>query len=223
MSWVDVVKRALEGLDAAISDTAKGNLVVEPADTDNFKAFILARRFQFSFDRKLEVIGVWELPSAGSGVEELKKQLFWMLSNSIEVELRGLFKRKVKVREWGELRYLRKIVGDLPSSNELKRYLEGNRRLLEHILDSSPELVEIFPRLIPPRFLEFYFLSSGRGFAVARMIKRYIDSVESNAWIVRLHLMYGTPKMGEKVRKGYSLILKIAEEMEKATNELFSI
>ena len=55
------------------------------------------------------------------------------------------------------------------------------------------------------------------------MIKRYIDSVESNAWIVRLHLMYGTPKMGEKVRKNYSLILKIAEEVEKATNELFSI
>ncbi|HFC49281.1 MAG TPA: hypothetical protein ENJ59_00960 [Thermofilum sp.] len=223
MSWVDVVKKALEGLDAAISDTVKGNLVVESADRDNFKAFILARRLQFSFDRKLEVVGVWELPRAGIGAEDLKKQLFWMLSNSIEIELGGLFKKKVRFREWGELRYLRKMLGGFPLSNELKRYLEGNQHLQERILESSPELVEIFPRLIPPRFLEFYFLSSGRGFAIDRMVKRYIDSVESNAWIVRLHLMYGTPKMGEKVRKNYLLVLKIAEEMEKATNELFLI
>lgn len=58
MSWVDVTKRHLERESAEVREAGWGGLVAKPKDEQGFTAFIIARRLQYSLDRRVEVVGV---------------------------------------------------------------------------------------------------------------------------------------------------------------------
>ena len=205
MSWVTAVKNALDKFGITVENTARGNIIVRPNDVKSLEILILTRRLQYSLDRKLEIIGIWDLPSENRNLKELQSQFFNMLANSVEIEFKGFFKRKVKVKEWSELLHISKTLKNISSNKKLKDFIEMNENIKKEIINSGAELIEIFPRMISSKYLELYFILMGKIFTL-ELVKDYINNLKNNAWIIRLHLLYGTPRMSKKIKNSYLLI-----------------
>jgi hypothetical protein len=214
MSWVELTKRYLEDEGAEVQETAWGGLVAKPKDRPNFKSFIVARRLQYSFDRRVEVIGVRDIITDNLSVEQMQVALRRMLERASELELRGLIRRSAKVREWSELKNLEDMFEGLGRSGDLSELLVGNEGVFSEILKASPETLEVFPRLFPARYLESHFLTGGRDVALKGLIGQYLEHPDGLSWILRAHVIYGVPRLGESIRRNYVMVREVSERLE---------
>ena len=85
MSWIQNVKKALEPFEVSFEDTRRGNLMVKLLKQPQIKLIILLRRFQFSFDRKVEIVGVLDIPENRLEKQDLSQLLRRMLAESVEL------------------------------------------------------------------------------------------------------------------------------------------
>ncbi len=195
-------------------------LIARPPDDPYLTVAILQRRLQMSLDRKVEMIGVVEV---ARGVERASEVLRRMLEESFEAELKGIFRKTLKMRSWRELRYLEKLCGPLRPSNQLLEAVKADEGLMREVMRAAPDMIEVFPELISPEYMEVYMTAShaAMGPLMRRMIARYLEEPERLAWYVRLHFMYGLPRMAAKVRRNYQLLTRFVGVLRDFTRQLF--
>lgn len=222
MSWVDVTKGHLERESAEVREAGWGGLVAKPKDEQGFTAFIIARRLQYSLDRRVEVVGVRDVKIGDLSREQMQRALKSMLEGASEVELKGLVRRVARLKEWGELRRLRGIFGELRRDESLLKFLVDDERVLNEIREAAPEMLEIFPRLFPSHSLEMCLLLSGRESELSRLVSQYANSPDGLSWILRAHVIYGVPRLGESIRRNYALTRDLSERLEELTLSLLS-
>ncbi|MBO3839991.1 MAG: hypothetical protein QXN75_01725 [Thermoproteota archaeon] len=216
MSWTRAVKKTLEKFEASVEETQRGNLLVKPVKQPNFTSMIIVRRMQFSLDMKFEIIGVLDIPEDRVRDRERSQLLKKMLSESVELEVKGVLVKRVEVRRWSELSALKSKI-PLPEGGGLFSMLKNDKNVEKDIKKSRLELLEIFPRLIPAELLEYYMLASGRGLVIGRLVKEYLESPQSVSWILRAHLMYGMPFSGGGTGRSYLTVLGLAKKVEDFT------
>ena len=195
-------------------------LIARPPDDPYLTVAILQRRLQMSLDRKVEMIGVVEV---ARGVERASEVLRRMLEESFEAELKGIFRKTLKMRSWRELRYLEKLCGPLRPSSQLLEAVKADEGLMREVMRAAPDMIEVFPELISPEYMEVYMTAShaAMGPLMRRMIARYLEEPERLAWYVRLHFMYGLPRMAAKVRRNYQLLTRFVGVLRDFTRQLF--
>lgn len=208
---------------AEVQEAAWGGLIVKPKDKPNFRSFIIARRLQYSLDRRIEVIGVQDIATNELSVEQLRLALRSMLERASELELRGFIKRDVKFKEWSELKNLADLFKGLNKSRDLFELLVGDKEVFNKILNASPETLEIFPRLFPTYYLEPHLLLGGREFSLRRLVGQFVEHPDGLSWILKAHIMYGVPNLKESIRKNYILTRDVSERLEKLTLDLLSL
>jgi len=219
VSWRDVVRRSLGELGVPVEESRRC-LIARPPDDPYLTVAILQRRLQMSLDRKVEMIGVVEV---ARGVERASEVLRRMLEESFEAELKGIFRKTLKMRSWRELRYLEKLCGPLRPSNQLLEAVKADEGLMREVMRAAPDMIEVFPELISPEYMEVYMTAShaAMGPLMRRMIARYLEEPERLAWYVRLHFMYGLPRMAAKVRRNYQLLTRFVGVLRDFTRQLF--
>ena len=165
-----------------------------------------------SLDRKVEVLGVVELPAEPSP-DALRR----MLASSFEVEARGLLRRRPVWRSWRELKRLEALVGPVSPEDGLMRSLMGDAELARSLSDASPELLEVFPEIMPPSYMEAFLLAPGAPLTplVRELVKGYVEKPERLAWWFRIQLLYGYPRMPQKVAKSYLLALQLERALRR--------
>ncbi|MEM3712783.1 MAG: hypothetical protein QXR97_04525 [Thermoproteota archaeon] len=214
MSWIEMVKKTLKPFDVSFTTSRGGNPVVKPLSHPNLIIMFLVRRMQFSFEMKFETICVLDVEKDWSG-KDLTSILMRMLAESVELEAKGILRKKIEIRRWGELTQMSRFFR-IPEGGKLVAFLKSNN--IENILEKGAfELVEVFPKLMPDEILEYYFMTSGKHLLVDRMIQDYVESPQKISWIIRLHSMYGFPG-SSRISKGYSSVIKLAEKIEEFTS-----
>jgi len=219
VSWRDVVRRSLGELGVPVEESRRC-LIARPTDDPYLTVAILQRRLQMSLDRKVEMIGVVEV---ARGVERASEVLRRMLEESFEAELKGIFRKTLKMRSWRELRYLEKLCGPLRPSSRLLEAVKADEGLMREVMRAAPDMIEVFPELISPEYMEVYMTAShaAMGPLMRRMIARYLEEPERLAWYVRIHFMYGLPRMATKVRRNYQLLTRFVGVLRDFTRQLF--
>jgi hypothetical protein len=216
MSWVRAVKKALEHFEVSLEETQRGNLIVKPINKPNFTVMVIVRRMQFSLDMKFEMIGVLDIPDNIVGNRDRSQLLKRMLSEAVELEVKGIFFKRLEVRKWSELPPLEKKI-PLPEGGGIFSLLKNDKDVEKEVKKSRVELLEIFPRLIPSELLEYYMLASGRGLVIGRLVKEYLESPQSVSWVLRAHLMYGMPFSGGGTGRSYLALLGLTKKIEDFT------
>lgn len=213
MSWKDAAKKLLQESGMEVGEDQRG-LVVTPPEGPSL--LVVVRRLHMSLDRKVEVMGVFE---AAQPPAEAKSALLAMLSSSFEVELKGIFSRKYVWRGWSELGRLEPLVGPLPRSSGLIERLRKDARLIEGLRRAAPNLVEVFPEILPPSFMEAYLLNPGGQLStyVAELIREYVEKPQRLAWCYRAQLLYGMPDMPRRVVKNCSLASSFGRVLKEVT------
>jgi hypothetical protein len=211
MSWKDAARKALEKAGAVVEEDQRG-LRVSPREGGGFSALVLLRRLHMSLDRKVEVLGVVELPAEPSP-DALRR----MLASSFEVEARGLLRRRPVWRSWRELKRLETLVGPVSPEEGLMRSLMGDAELARSLSDASPELLEVFPEIMPPSYMEAFLLAPGAPLTplVRELVRGYVEKPERLAWWFRIQLLYGYPRMPQKVAKSYLLALQLERALRR--------
>jgi len=212
MSWKDVARKALEGVGALVEEDQRG-LRVSPRGRSGLSALVVVRRLHMSLDRKVEILGAVELPGAEPSPKVLKR----MLASSFEVEAKGLLKRKSVWRSWRELKRLEVLVGPVSPDEGLMRSLMADAELTRSLDATSPELLEVFPEIMPPSYMEAFLLAPGAPLTplVRGLVRGYMERPERLAWWFRIQLLYGYPRMPQKITKSYLLAL----QLERALRE----
>lgn len=146
-----------------------------------------------------------------------------MLEESFEAELKGIFRKRLKMRSWRELKYLEGLCGPLKPRSQLLEAVRASGELMREVLRAAPDLVEVFPELISPDYMEVYMTAShaAMGLLMRQMIARYLEEPERLAWYVRLHFLYGSPRMAVKIRRNYQLLAKLGGVLRSFTRQLF--
>ena len=213
MSWKDAAKKLLQESGMEVEEDQRGLVVTSPGGP---ALFVIVRRLHMSFDRKVEVLGIFE---AAQPPAEAKSALFAMLSSSFEVELKGMFRRSYVWRGWSELNRLEPVVGPLSRSRGLIDRLRSDARIIEGLRTASPNLVEVFPEILPPSFMETYLLNPGGPLSsyVVELIREYIENPQRLAWCYRAQLLYGMPDMPRKIVKNCSLASSFSRVLKEAT------
>ena len=210
-----MVKKTLKPFNVSIETSRGGNPVVKPLDYPNLSIIFFVRRMQFSFEMKFEAVCVLDISEEKVSGKDLTSILMRMLAESVELEAKGVLRKRIELRRWSELAQLSKIFR-LPEGGGLITFLEKSN--VETVLEKGAfELIEVFPKLMPDEILEYYFVSSGRYLVFDRMVKDYMESPQKLSWIIRLHSMYGFPG-GSRISKSYSSIIRLSEKIEEFTN-----
>ncbi|RLF00750.1 MAG: hypothetical protein DRJ57_00445 [Thermoprotei archaeon] len=219
MSWRDVVRRSLGELGVSVEESRRC-LIARSPDDPHLTVAILQRRLHMSLDRKVEMIGVIEVARDVEGAREVLRR---MLEESFEAELKGIFRKTLKMRSWRELKYLEGLCGPLRPSSQLLEAIRADEELMREVMRAAPDMIEVFPELISPEYMEVYMTAShaAMGPLMRRMIARYMEEPERLAWYVRLHFMYGLPRMGTKVKRNYRLLTRFGERLRNFTRQLF--
>ncbi|MBO3798721.1 MAG: hypothetical protein QW506_01935 [Thermoproteota archaeon] len=212
MSWVQSVKKALEQYEVSFEETGRGNLVAKPLENPQIRLIILVRRMQFSFDRKFEIVGVLEIPEDRLKNQDKPQLLRRMLSESLELELKGFLSRSLKVSRWSGLA----SIPGVPMSEEGLMQLIRSREVEELVKQGGGDLIEIFPSLIPVELFETYLMTSDRGPMISSMVKKYMESPQSISWIVRMHMLYGVQSAGG-IRRAFLTIVNLLKKIEEYT------
>jgi hypothetical protein len=216
MSWIQPVEKALEPFEVSFNDTGRGSLIVKPLKHPYITVIMLVRRMQFSLDRKFEMVGTLDIPEEKLENRNRSELLRSMLAESVELELKGFLKKDVKVDKWGELSSLTEITF-IPEGGALLSVLREDEEVKRIVAKSRVELMEVFPRLMPPELLEHYLLASGRGLIVNKLVKNYIESPQSVSWIVRAHLLYGLPLGKSGIGKSFLAVMDLLKKIELFT------
>jgi hypothetical protein len=212
MSWKDAVRKVLEDMGATVEEDQRG-LRVSPKGSSGFSVLLLVRRLHMSLDRKVEVIGTVELPNLEPSPEALRK----MLASSFEVEMKGMLRRAPAWRSWRELKKLEALLGSLNPDTELIDLLKSDVELEKSLREASPDLLEVFPEIMPPSYMESFLLAPGVPLTplVRDLVKSYLEQPERLAWCFRAQLLYGYPRMPQKIAKNFLLAL----QLERALRE----
>lgn len=210
------MRKALEKFEVSLEETRRGNLLVKPIGQPNFTMMIMVRRMQFSLDMKFEMIGILDIPETKIRDTDCSQLLKRMLSESVELDVRGILVKRVEIRRWNELSVLENMI-PLPKGGKLFAMLKNDKDVKKDVKNSRIELLEIFPRLIPVELLEYYMLASGRSLAIGKLVKEYLESPQSVSWILRAHLIYGMPFSGGGTNRSYLTVLEIAKKVEDFT------
>ncbi len=212
MSWKDAVRKVLEDIGAIVEEDQRG-LRVSPRGSSDFSVLLLVRRLHMSLDRKVEVIGTVELPNLEPSPEELRK----MLASSFEVEMKGMLRRAPVWRSWRELKKLETLVGSLNPDTGLINLLKSDMVLEKSLRDASPDLLEVFPEIMPPSYMESFLLAPGVPLTplVRDLVKSYLEKPERLAWCFRVQLLYGYPRMPQKIAKNFLLALQLEQALKE--------
>lgn len=208
-----MVRKTLKPLDVSFSTSRGGNPIVKPLSHPNLSLLFLVRRMQFSFEMKFETICVLNIEEDWSG-KDLTNILIRMLAESVELEAKGVLRKKIELRRWSELLQMSKFF-KIPEGGNLIVFLK-NKNIENSLEKGAFELIEVFPKLIPDEILEYYFMTSGKQLLVDRMIQDYVESPQKISWIIRLHSMYGFPG-SSRISKGYYSVIRLAEKIEEFT------
>jgi len=215
VSWKDVAARMLESSGARVEEDQRG-LRVTISDAS---LLVLLRRLQMSLDRKIEVIGIFEVEA---DCRPLGDALRRMLSWSFEVELKGLVRKSFVWKPWRELRMLEPVVGSLDYDPSLASNLKGHASLIESLHAASPNLIEVFPELLPTSFMETFLVASGAPMSayITTLIKEHVQEPGRLAWCYRAQFLYGSPKMPQKIVKNCQLAALFKRVLSEATTKL---
>lgn len=188
-------------------------LRVSPRGGGSFSALILVRRLHMSLDRKVEILGAVELPGAEPSPAALKR----MLASSFEVEARGLLRRRPMWRSWRELKRLEALVGPVSPDEGLMRSLMADAELAKSLSEASPELLEVFPEIMPPSFMEAFLLAPSAPLTplVRGLVEGYLRGPERLAWWFRVQFLYGYPTMPQKIAKNYLLLVQLGRALRQ--------
>lgn len=220
--WDKVVSDALAGIDADLEITSRGLVKVTPRDVPGLKVYVALQRVSMSVDRKVEVSGIVDVTdtalAAGIPAGEAFKI---MLSNSVEINVKGLLRKRLEVRPWSELKHLANIYGPVEHRPRLGEMLAGCGAL-EIVRRSAPLLVEIHPELVPERYLEplLFAPMKGVGTLASSILKEYAADPERLAWSVKMYLMYGLPSQAKKIRESYLLVRGLRDKLVEVTPAL---
>ncbi|MBO3841738.1 MAG: hypothetical protein FGF48_04915 [Candidatus Brockarchaeota archaeon] len=213
MSWVQSVKNALEQFEISFEETGRGNLVAKPLENPQIRLIILVRRMQFSFDRKFEMVGVLEIPEDRLKNRDKSQLLKRMLSESVELELKGVLRRSLKASRWSGLSSL---PGVTMLEGEGLLQVVRSREVEELVKQGGGELIEIFPSLIPVELFETYLMASDRGPVISTLVKKHMESPQSISWIVRMHMLYGV-QSGGVIRRAFLTVVNLLKKIEEYT------
>ncbi|MGB9718634.1 MAG: hypothetical protein ACP5PQ_00995 [Thermoproteota archaeon] len=213
MSWVQSVEKALEKYEVSFEETGRGNLVVKPIENPQIRLIILVRRMQFSFERKFEMTGVLEIPEKRLEKHDKRQLLRRMLSESVELELKGVLRRSVKASRWSGLSSLTGI--NMPEEEGIMRIVRS-RDVEELVRKGGGDLIEIFPSIIPVELFETYLMTSDRGLMTSSLVKKYVEVPQSIAWIVRMHMLYGLQSAGV-VQRAFLTVISLLKKIEEYT------
>ncbi|MGQ9478672.1 MAG: hypothetical protein ACUVQ0_01455 [Thermoproteota archaeon] len=190
------------------------NIMVRPVKYPNLSLIIMVRRMQFSLDRKFEMVGVLEILKDRLKAYDHSQLLNRMIAEAVEIELKGVLKKKVEIRRWSELANLAQII-EIPEGGSLMHVLEEDE-VRNQVEKGGAELIEVFPKLIQTEFLEYYFMSPGKNPMLNRLIKEYVKSPQALSWIVRMHMLYGMPGKS-RLGKSYSTFIGLSKKIEDFT------
>ncbi|MEM1554571.1 MAG: hypothetical protein QXJ72_06795 [Thermoproteota archaeon] len=214
MSWIEMVRKTVKPFNVSFTTSRGGNPIVKPLNYPNLSLMFLVRRMQFSFEMKFESVCILDIEKDWSG-RDLTGILMKMLAESVELEAKGVLRKKIEIRRWSELDQMSKFF-KIPQGGELISFLKSKN--IENILEKGAfELIEVFPKLMPDEILEYYFMTSGKHLMVDRMIQDYVESPQKISWIIRLHSMYGFPG-SSRIKKGYLSLIRLAEKIEEFTD-----
>lgn len=213
MSWVQSVKKALEQYEVSFEETGRGNLVAKPLENPQTRLIILVRRMQLSFDRKFEMVGVLEIPEDRLKNQDKPQLLRRMLSESVELELKGFLSRSLKARRWSGLASLPGIT--MLEEEGLMQVIRS-RDVEELVKQGGGDLIEIFPSLVPVELFETYLMTSDRGPIISSLVKKYMESPQSISWIVRMHMLYGVQSAGG-IRRAFLTVFNLLKKIEEYT------
>lgn len=215
MSWKDVTERMLEAAGARVEEDQRG-LVVTIGDAT---LLVLLRRLHMSLDRKVEVLGIFEVQASAG---ELGSALRRMLSWSFEVELKGLLRKSFVWRPWRELRKLEPVLGPLSHDPSLALSLRERSDIIEPLLEASPNLIEVFPEFMPTSFMEAFLVAPGAPLSsyIASLIKEHMQGPGRLAWCYRAQFLYGSPKMPQKIVRNCQLAALVKKALSEATMKL---
>ncbi len=213
MSWVQSVKKALEQFEISFEETGRGNLVAKPLENPQIRLIILVRRMQFSLDRKFEMVGVLEIPEDRLKNRDKSQLLKRMLSESVELELKGVLRRSLKASRWSGLSSLS---GVTMLEEEGLMQVVRSREVEELVKQGGGDLIEIFPSLIPVELFETYLMTSDRGPIIGSMVKKHMEAPQSISWIVRMHMLYGV-QSGGVIRRAFLTVVNLLKKIEEYT------
>lgn len=197
---------------AVVEEDQRG-LRVSPRGRSDFGVLLLVRRLHMSLDRKVEIIGTVELTNLEPSPDALRR----MLASSFEVEMKGVLRRAPVWKSWRELKKLESLVGPLNPDNGLINSLRSDAELEGSLRDASPDLLEVFPEILPPSYMESFLLAPGVPLTslVRDLVKSYLEQPERLAWCFRAQILYGYPRMPQKIAKNFLLAL----QLERALRE----
>lgn len=219
--WDKVVAKAFEGLDVELEVSSRGFIKLVPLDDSRLEMYILQRRIPMSIDRKVEVTGVIEVSSKPLQLQS--SEVFKaMLESSVEINLKGLIRKKVEVKKWGELDKFSGIFRSLSYRGLLEEKLKRDREIIMHVKRLAPMMIEIYPGLVPRRYFETLLLSSSRemGSLLSSIIKSHAENPDRLEWNVKTYLMYGLPGQAKKIRESYFFTRKILGVLDNIMPEL---
>lgn len=101
--------------------------------------------------------------------------------------------------------------------------IKSDNDVLAMLHEASPDLLEVFPEIMPSSFMEAYLVAPSpfEGSLVKELITKYLKEPERLAWCIRLQFLYGSPRMPVKIRKNYQLSLQLGKILKKFTEQLY--
>lgn len=217
VSWKDATKKALEAVGARVEEEPRG-LAVTLAGTDA-KLLVLVRRLHMSLDRKVEVLGIFELAREHRRASEV---LRGMLSSSFEVELKGFVRKAFIWREWRELKRFDPVLDPIARDPSVATSVRESPGLSELLKEASPNLIEVFPEVLPPSFMEAFLVAPGVPLSAytTSLIREYVEAPGRLAWCYRAQFLYGSPRMPQKIVRNCQLAGVFKRALEEATKRL---
>lgn len=217
MSWQDAVRKVLANAGARVEEGQRG-LIIRSEGEEGAVFTLLVRRLHMSLDRKVELVGTVEVSPRGNA-EVLRE----MLASSFEVETRGLIRKSFAWKHWDALRSLERIYAPITFNSKLLEAVKSDNDVLLALREASPNLLEVFPEIMPPNFMELYLAEPGpfEGSLVRELISKYLKEPERLAWCIRLQFLYGSPRMPVKIGRNYQLALQLGRSLKKFTEQLY--
>jgi len=217
VSWAEAAARALRAAGASVEEGPRG-LAVSFADS-GARLLVVVRRLHMSLDRKVEVLGVFEVERGHPLAAAVLRR---MVASSFEVEARGFLRPSFAWRGWRELRRLEPVVGPVAFDASVAESVRGYPGLAEALRSASPDLVEVFPEIMPPSYTEAFLTAPGAPLTpyIASLIQEYLREPERLAWCYRAQFLYGSPRMPQKIVRNCQLAVIFERALREATQRL---